>query len=259
MNPPFPPSRQAGQPSLHELMTRFLAAKGTVTDAVVGTEVEPYEVIGGFHAPTKTTWDESTAAFRLFGVATEQIPCPPEWAAFAALDGRRSVVPLAAGFFPQAVRDVSRLTLTSPLPTVPPADGFPGLRSWVTTALRSQSPAALLLAAGVAANLGDIAEADAALIAAKNICTEQWQPILEVQKSAVLAARGSFADAVSVLAASGGHPVTVFNRGLLSLVLGQADEGIRSLKRATVAIPDNSGWRHLALLYCSVAKSYSAS
>ena len=253
MNPPFSPTRQAGQPSLQELMTRFIARKGSTADADVGSEVEPHEVVGGFHAPARATWDEATTVFRLFGVEAEKMACPPEWAAFRALDTRRGVVPLAAGFFPQAVRDATPLPLLGSVPT--PVEGFPGLRAWVKTATRSPSPAVTLLAAGVAASLGDVAEADAALTAAKVICTDQWQALWAVQKAAVLTARGNFSEAASVLATGGEHPVVGFNRGLLSLILGQTDEGIRSLEQSAVALPDNTGWRHLAFLYCAAAKS----
>ena len=128
------------QPSLDELMSRFLATKAPAPDA---SEVEPHEVVGGFRATTAITWAEATAVFRLFGVEAEKVACPPEWAAFTALDTAVVAVPLAAGLFPQRVRQVPSLLAMADLSAVrpnagSPVSGFMSLRNWVRKALASK-------------------------------------------------------------------------------------------------------------------------
>src|SRR5689334_10000575 len=117
-----------GQPSLNELMARFLAAKPA--DAGPDGEVVPHEVAGGFRATIATAWDEARAAFRLFGVEAEKLPPPPDWAAFAASAPAAAAVPLAAGLFPQRVRAVPTVT-DEPAAPAEPVSGFAGLRGWV--------------------------------------------------------------------------------------------------------------------------------
>src|SRR4051794_13278203 len=119
------------QPSLDELMARFLAARrgGPTPDAAAG-DVEPHEVAGGVRAAPAVTWDEARAAFRLFGVEAEKVPPPPDWAAFSNLVSPVVAVPLAAGLFPQRVRSVPTAAPARPAATEQVA-GFAGLRGWV--------------------------------------------------------------------------------------------------------------------------------
>lgn len=235
------------QPSLNELMTRFLAARaasgGSATDA---GDVEPHEVPGGFRATPATTWAEATAVFRLFGLEPEPLVLPPEWAAFAALESPTAAVPLAAGFFPQRVRKVPAGNLSA-RPADAPVEGFTTLRNWVRKALVSKSPTTLLVASGVAAGLGDWADADAALKAAEPLCVGEWRAVWENQKASLEWLRGTDQSPLT-----GDAPPTRFNRGLRALVSGRPTEAASELTAAK-GLPAASGWVHLANLYLALA------
>ena len=235
------------QPSLRDLTARFLASKAAAPfEAVEDSEVQPHEVIGGFQTPVRATWDEALAAFRLFGVTAEKLACPPEWAAFVALETNLVSIPLAAGLFPQRFHKLpGQVTAadTNPRPTQQVA-GFSGLRGWVRKALRSASTTQLIVAAGVAAQLGDWADAEAALTEAEALCDGPWKAVLANQRAAVAWLQGNTAQATQIWS-QGTTPVNAFNRGL-----SQTGEVRRSeFTAASAALPETSGWRHLAALY----------
>jgi len=249
--------KAASQPSLQDLTARFLAAKtaGGV-DAEDAGDVVPHEVAGGFRAPTRLTWDEALAAFRLFGVESEKLVAPPEWAAFANLDLGTAGVSLAAGFFPQRFRQMPGALATTPLsapPATEPQNGFPALRGWVRKALRTKSATTLLVAAGVAAVLGDHADADAALAAAEELCVGPWRAVWENQRAAILWLRGGHAEATRLWTAAEDRPAIAFNRGLTALFAGRP--AVAQLRSAAAGLPASSGWSHLASLYATIAES----
>src|SRR5207302_1869462 len=103
------------------------------------------------------------------GVEPEKIAVPPEWAAVVNLETQGAGVPLAAGLFPQRFRQMPGALITGPLAaaSVAAQPGFHALRGWVKKALKSRSATTLLVAAGVAAVLGDHTDADAALATAE--------------------------------------------------------------------------------------------
>ena len=235
------------QPSLRDLTARFLAAKAAApVDSVDDSEVQPHEVIGGFQTPVRATWDEATAAFRLFGVTAEKLACPPEWAAFVALETKIVAVPLAAGLFPQRFRKLPGQVTAADCEShaVPQVNGFSGLRGWVRKALKSGSPTQLLVAAGVAAQLGDWDDAETALTEAEALCDGPWKAVLANQRAAVAWLQGKPEEARQ-LWNQVSNEVNGFNRGLAQTGTARRAE----YATATAALPEASGWRHLAALY----------
>jgi hypothetical protein len=245
------------QPSLDELMGRFLAARtaGADCDAPDCGDVEPHEVAGGFRpaAASATTWEEAGAVFRLFGVEPEKLAAPPEWAAFIAQAQPVAAVPLAAGLFPQRVRAIPALAGTVASPESAP--GLGGLRSWVRKALESRSPTILLVAAGVAAGLGDWDDAEAALSAAEPLCQGRWRALWVNQKAAVQWLRGETAEAAKTWNSAGSDNPTAINRGMAELFARKPGHGAEALEDATSRLPDDSGWSHLGKLYLALAKA----
>ena len=240
------------QPSLDALMARFLAA-GTAADALESGDVEPHEVAGGFRPTAATTWDEAQAVFRLFGVEPEKVAAPPEWATFAALALPVAAVPLAAGLFPQRVRTIPALAG----PAAPPESvpGLGGLRGWVRKTLESRSPTSLLMAAGVAAGMGDWDDAEAALTAAEPLCEGRWRAVWVNQRAAVQWLRGETAEAAKTWSSAGGDDPAAINLGMAELFARKPGHGSRALQDAASRLPDASGWSHLANLYLSLAKA----
>lgn len=259
MPPPPSNSLPAGQPSLQDLTARFLAARTAGAGDVESTYVVvPHQVAGGFRAPARVTWDETVMVCRLFGVEPEKLPQPPEWSAFATLaaDG---AVPLAAGFFPQRFRLTSQAQETENLTPqcTPQLPGFSTLRGWVRKVVRSDSATTLLVAAGVAACLGDVEEADAALAAADRVCFGTWRVVWQNQQAAIHWLRGEHGAAKRMWSNLADSPATAFNRGMATLISGRPE--IEQLKVSAAAIPPTSGWAHLANLYVNIAETAEVS
>jgi hypothetical protein len=247
----------AGHPSLKDLTARFLAAKAAhaTGDPEDGGEVTPHEVAGGFRTPTKLTWDEALAVFRLFGVEPEKLATPPEWAAFVNLEAATLGVPLAAGLYPQRFRqlpgqlaDGARPHTLSAPETQP---GFPALRGWIRKAMGSRSATTLLVASGVAAVLGDHQEADAVLSSAEAHCSGPWRAAWENQKAAVLWLTGRHDEAARAWASQSDRPAIEFNRGLAALF--GSKPAAAPFQAAAAGLPESSGWSHLAKLYGAIA------
>lgn len=230
------------QPSLADLTDRMLAARLSAPTVDAGEhEVEPYEVMNGFRTDPRTAYTESVAALKLLGVGGLPTTLPPEWVGFAQL-ATGLAVPMAAGQFPQKVRDAaalmdaSDLTVFAPKSTAP-VPGFQSLRAWV-----SKQPTTGLTA-GIARALGDAHTTTGTDAVAVN----------ERAASAWLA--GQHADAIKLWSALPDSPVASFNLGMAMLFTGKADEAVPHLKAAADTLPDNSGWSHLAALYLAVAQS----
>ncbi|OWK34715.1 hypothetical protein [Fimbriiglobus ruber] len=252
----------SAQPSLNDLMNRYLANKSATSGMDLssdGTEVEPHEVAGGFRASAKTTWDEATAVFKVFGVEPEKLAAPPEWSSFVAMETAAVAVPFAAGVFPQRLRHVPALIGAADLTSFRPSagaeqvSGFSSLRGWVRKTLRGRSATGLIVASGIAAALGDWTDAEAALTAAEPLCTGAWRGVWENQRAALLWLRGRSEEAGRVWAEHDSPSATAFNRGLTALFSAQTTGAADQFQTATADLPDSSGWCHLAKLYQSLA------
>jgi hypothetical protein len=252
MTQPATPRRPVRPPSLDELTARYLADR-KAGDAPQAGDVEPHEAASGFRPTASATWDEAQAVFRLFGVEPEKLTAPPEWATFTALALPVAAVPLAAGLFPQRVRTIPALAAPSAAPES--VSGLSGLRSWVRKAIESNSPTTLLLAAGVAAGLGDWDDAATALTASESLCVGSWRAVWENQRAAVLWLRGETAEAAKIWDDAESNTPTQINLGMADLFARKPGHGSRSLQGAAERLPDDSGWSHLASLYLSLAKA----
>ena len=235
-------TRTIRQPSLAELTDRMIAARvsAPVSDAFE-PEVEPYEVMNGFRTDPRTAYTEATAALKVLGVTGLPTALPPEWAGFVPSATGSPAVPMAAGQFPQRVRDAAGLmdagdpTRHAPTATAP-VSGFQHLRSWV--AKQPASP----LTTGLTRALGDAHATDGTDAVAVN----------ERAASAWLA--GNHAEAVELWETLPDSPVASFNRGMSLLFTGKAAAAIPHLRAAVETLPDASGWSHLAALYLAIAR-----
>ena len=247
-------------PKLADLTARYLAksmAAPSADDA--GTDVEPHEAVGGFRADPRTGWTEAAGFARCFRLVSEKLTTLPDWATYAALPVSPAV-PLAAGTFPQMLRDPQPLlsggdlAAFRPRPAAPVA-GLTGLRNWLRKASASQSPAVLLTAAGVAAEIGDADQAAALLTTAEPLCVGEWRTAWENQRIAGLWLAGRHADALAAWQAMGDHPAAAFNAGMALLFLGRAAEAVPLFKLAINGLPAGSGWTHLANLLLLAAQA----
>lgn len=235
----------ANQPSIESLMMRFLATRSDATTAVEPgeSEVEPHEVAAGFRVDPRTAWIDANAAL---GAGTAG-PVPPEWAALVGQPSSAFALPMAAGHFPQRVKDLHPLLAKfsqdelRPTGSQAPLPAFANLRSWVA----KNAKASPVLAAGVARTLGDFGTAEALLSGTHGA---------ENEKAALLWQKGQCADALAAWDAMSESPAVLFNRGMARLFLGRLADARDALQKAIETIPESSGWNALARLYLAVAE-----
>jgi hypothetical protein len=217
-------------------MVRFLASRSDAANAAVETgegEVEPHEVAAGFRVDPRAAWLDATAAITTGGNAPPPAVQPTEWAALVAQPAAAFALPMAAGHFPQRVKDLQPLLARfnpdelRPHGVRHPTPGFAGLRNW----LAKNGPAQPLVAAGIARTLGDFDAAE----------TLRW-------------AKGECGEALTVWDEASESPAVLFNRGMARLFLGRAGEAREWLQKAVDAIPETSGWNALTRLYLAVAE-----
>jgi hypothetical protein len=226
-----------GQPSINELMVRFLA-KGS--DMVESGEFEPHEVAAGFRVDPRAAWTDATT-----NNPTAPVPLPPDWATLVNQPAAAFAVPMAAGNFPQRVRDLQPLLAKfdpaelRPSGSQPPLPGLAGLRGWVARNAATQPE----LAAGLARLIGDFDQAEKTLAAGPGN-----------ERAALLWQRGRCEEALAVWNGLPESPAVLFNRGMALLFLGKTAEAKPVLAKATEAIPEASGWNALARLYLAVAE-----
>jgi tetratricopeptide (TPR) repeat protein len=244
-------STASAQPTIDSLMVRFLASRSDAAAPAVETgegEVEPHEVAAGFRVDPRAAWLDATAAITTGGNAPPPAgPPPTEWAALVAQPAAAFALPMAAGHFPQRVKDLQPLLAKfNPNELRPhggqhPTPGFAGLRNW----LAKTGPASPLVAAGIARTLGDFDTAE-------KLLTEVDRT--ENETAALLWSKGEGDAAMAVWDGVAESPAVLFNRGMARLFLGRVAEAREWLRKAVDAIPDASGWNALARLYLAVAE-----
>ena len=232
----------SNQPSIEALMMRFLANRSDASAVEPGeSEVEPHEVAAGFRVDPRAAWLDANYA------AASAAQLPPEWSALVGQQSSAFALPMAAGHFPQRVKDLQPLLAKfnpaelRPTGTQGALPAFTNLRTWIA----KNGSANPLLAAGIARTLGDFDTAEA-LLANLNGADND--------KAALRWQRGECGEALSAWDAMPDAPAVLFNRGMARLFLGRVAEARESLQKAVAAIPETSGWHTLARLYLAVAE-----
>src|SRR5205085_94550 len=155
-----PVNNPTPQPTIDDLMVRFLATRSDAASAVEHgeSEVEPYEVAAGFRVDPRAAWLDANAALATGGNAPPPaVQLPSEWASLVGQPAAAFAVPMAAGHFPQRVKDLHPLLVKfspaelRPSGTQAALPGFSGLRTW----LAKNGAANPLVASGIARTLGD--------------------------------------------------------------------------------------------------------
>lgn len=251
-----------GQPSLSDLMVRFLAthsdaAFGAAVESAEG-EVEPHEVVTGFRVDHRTAWTDATAT--LPGATNSP---PSDWASFAAQPATAFALSMAIGNFPQRVNDLHPLlTEFDPAELRPsgsqaPSPGLSGLRTWLVREAKKNQTVAALLAAGVARAIGEFDWAAELLAAAEPLCSGEYRDAWENEQAALLWHRGRCEEALAAWQAMKDSPAVLFNRGMALLFLNKPAEARTLLTKAVDALPDSSGWNDLARLYITVTEIHA--
>jgi tetratricopeptide (TPR) repeat protein len=249
------------QPSLQDLMVRFLASRSDAADGSAvepaGGEVEPHEVAAGFRVDPRAAWTNATDALP---ARPESSKLPTEWPALVGQPSAAFAVAFAAGNFPQRVKDLQPLLAKfdpagmRPSGSQPPSQGLSGLRTWVIRETKKGQPVPALLAAGVARVIGEFDWAEELLGAAESLCGGELRAAWENERAALLWHRGRTDEALAAWNALPESPAVLFNRGMALLFLGRLTEARAVLTRAIAVLPDESGWNALARLYLAIAE-----
>ncbi|MBY0459960.1 MAG: hypothetical protein K2V38_21800 [Gemmataceae bacterium] len=235
----------ANQPSIEALTMRFLANRSDAMTAVEHgeSEVEPHEVAAGFRVDARSAWLDATS-----GLTAPAPTAPPtEWAALVAQPSAAFALPMAAGHFPQRVKDLQPLLAKfnpqelRPSGSSSPLPALAGLRAWIS----KNGPTHPLVAAGIAGTLGDFDTAETLLKSA---------PGDDNARASLLWQRGKCAEALTVWEGLAESPAVLFNRGMAKLFLGNTAGARDALQKAIDLIPETSGWNALARLYLAVAE-----
>ncbi|HEY3787850.1 MAG TPA: tetratricopeptide repeat protein [Urbifossiella sp.] len=249
-----------GQPTLTDLMVRFLATRSDAASAAVepaSGEVEPHEVAAGFRVDPRAAWTDAVAAIQL---AADSSPIPSDWGSLVNQPSAMFAVAMAVGNFPQRVKDLhpllARFEIRELRPSAHPAatTGFSGLHTWLEREAKKGTSPALLLAAGLARTTGDFDRSAQLLADAKPHSLGNLQAVWENEWAALLWHRGQCEEALAAWTAMSASPAVHFNRGMALLFLGQSSEARAAFTQAIAVIPETSGWNALARLYQTVAE-----
>jgi hypothetical protein len=250
------------QPRIEDLMARFLTRQAEdraagIPEPPVG-EVEPHEAAFTPAVEPRTALDEAVVALKLCapdgGLAS--IAMPPDWANLVAADGGHFAVPLAAGGFPQLLRDLPALLRAEKRSTLlvegSPV-GVPSLVRWANDAAEKVRLPQALVGAGALRLARQFDAADAVLDQLRSNIPEKWRTALDNEIAALAWARGNVAEAERIWAAMPKSAVTCFNRGMAALFNDRNAEAKAFLKDAAALLPEDSAWQHLANLYLALA------
>lgn len=236
------------QPMLSDLMAAYLRrlAAGPQSGLVSGADrdVEPYDAVPTQVLDPVQTWSESTLALQALGLDAPSTP-PAVWPAIVLAAQASTAVPMAAGQFPQSVRDLSRLARSVEAGTFEEPKTSPvtidGLDSWISETTAKPSVAGYCVAAGVLRRSHRFDEAGRLLAAAEKMAGKKEQPAIANERATELWERGRHAEALGIWrSAPTSIPVT-FNLGMSALFTGDKKAALAALQDAIDAIDDTSG------------------
>ena len=232
------------QPSLAELTSRALIARSNQvhSDELAG-DVEPHEILATIRVDAQAAWIDSQLALQLLGSTVSLKTPPTDWATFVDTSTGRLGIPMAAGQFPQRLREVAGLFAENLVEsTKSKPSGITGLKNWVGRTQISKNLSEQLLAGGIGHELGE-----AVLPISGNSAAETNE------QSARLWIDGQRETALKVWQTLPDSPVASFNVGMACLMLNRAPMAIVHLQAAVATLPADSGWQQLAALYLAVA------
>jgi hypothetical protein len=248
------------QPSLNDLLTRYLAKQAdacAVGAAACADEVTPYEAGPVQPIDPKLAWDEALAVFALAKapVNTRGWKAPPAWSQLVASHEPVVALAMAAGNFPQLVRNFHMILQTTDPTRLKPQVGrptaVPELIVWAES--MSDMPRTLLalgtlrLAKQLDAATAYVRKHDAAI-------TAPWRTAWENEKAAVAWHAGRAEEALALWQQLEPSVAVQFNRGMAQLFLGNAEAARGELSTAVARLPETSAWHHLGKLYLALTR-----
>lgn len=250
------------QPMLSDLMAAYLRrlAASPQTGLVSGAarEVEPYDAVPTQVLDPVQTWAEATVALREQGIESPA-ESPSIWASVVFGAEAATAVPMAAGHFPQAVRDLAQLARSVEGQSKPQPNSSPlpidGLDNWIGETSDQSTASELCVAAGLLRLARRPEDAERLLRSLRKSCGKQFVAAIDNEIASTMWARGERAEAVKVWDSLPESVPVLFNRGMSALFTGIRQKARENLVKAIATMDDGSGWRHLARLYMALAES----
>jgi len=232
-------------------MAHYMAGRA---DAPAGGEVEPFEAVPATSVDARQAWQAAEAPI---GAA---VKAPAGWSALVASLEGQTVLPMAAGNYPQSVRDVMALLrgngVAGPGKKEAPAAEDRALAGWAVRLAESDDPAAWLLAAGVLRRARQFDLAEELLGAKRSAIPAEWADAWANEQAALAWHCGRRDEAAQVWNELPDSAASLFNRGLAELVAGRGHQAGPLFRAAAAKLADNSPWNHLAQLYIALAESH---
>jgi len=260
---PAPDDRpKAAQPPLADLMARYLgrqtAAHAAGLAAVEAGEVEPYEAVPVQAVDPRQAWDEANAALKYFvesgGKAVKAIA---EWPQLVAAQESYTALPMAAGNYPQLVRDLAPLFHAAKMSDLVKEPGaaaeIAGVVESAEASARSGEFPRALIAVGVLRLARQFAAAERLLKSVNPPAA--WRDAWANEEAALLWQSGRRDEAARRWQGLPDSVPILFNRGMAALFLDRPADARAALRTAVEKISESCGWHHLGRLYLALAES----
>lgn len=248
-------------PNMNDMLKEYLQRRSSAHGDGIATleagDVEPYDAVPAQVLDPKQAWDEATAVLTHFD-ENSAIKSPTDWAQLVSAVDAAVAVPMAAGHFPQSVRDLNRLARSVPPTELPTESGSPiqidGIETWLRGVEKSASGVEALLAVGVLRALRQFGRADKLLTKIEKTLPAKLRSAWTNEKAALLWSCGPRAEALTMWNSLPDSAPVLFNRGVAALFLGDKGAAKSALTAAVTQIDESSGWHHLGRLYLALAQ-----
>ncbi len=257
MNSRATENSELGTPTLAQLFAGYLnRAEMSPAGSAAGV-VEAYDTGLSHPVDAALAWRGALSRLADAGDLTG-IERPPEWISLVQARESYPAVAMAAGNYPQMLRDLPGLVQAenlAELRTLPaPDQNLPGLASWASRAAQV-SFAGRMLAAGVLRLAGQFAAAGEYLGDSADL-TKRQNDILQNERASLQWSLGNCDQAISGWRELSETPFGMFNLGMSALFHKPA-EALPYLQSAVKMLGDDEGWRHLAGIYLALAEMRS--
>lgn len=249
-------------PNMNDMLKEYLQRRSTAHASGAASheagDVELYDAVPAQVLDPKQAWDEATAVLAHFGEKSST-KLPADWPQLVASLDAAIALPMAAGHFPQSVRDLHRLSRSVPPAELPAESGSPieidGIENWLRGIEKNSSGMEALLAVGVLRSVRQVARAEKLLAKIEKSLPANLKSASSNEKAALMWCRGSRADALKLWNSLSDSAPVLFNRGVAALFLGDKATAKTALTAAVAQIDEASGWHHLGRLYLALAQS----
>jgi len=246
-------------PRMDDLLASFLARQSAAissgAESSTGSDVEAYAAVATEAVDPRLAWDGATESLRYFAPGLKlPTKLPSSWSAIASSLPACNFLPMAAGQFPQLVRDLNSVLEMSPLKI---ADGLdsPEVKRFVQFSAASQEPALWFVAVGVARLTRDFDLAQRVLSAKGSLIPAELEHAWSNELAVLNWEQEQPEKAVSIWNSLPESAPVLFNLGIAEMHNQKTHLAVSHFKRAAAMIRESSGWHHLAQLYLAVAES----